>query len=29
MRRIFSALVSFALGLVGGYLASRAWWETA
>jgi len=26
---MFKAIISFTLGLVGGYFASRAWWETA
>jgi len=26
---VLKALVTFLLGLLGGYYASRAWWETA
>jgi len=26
---MFKALATFVLGLLGGYYASRAWWETA
>jgi len=26
---MLKAIVSFMLGLIGGYYASRAWWETA
>jgi len=26
---MFKAIISFTLGLVGGYFASRAWGETA